>query len=151
MNVLTPVSKIMTSHLQVVLPNDPLSKVKELFDTYRFHHIPVVYFKKVVGIISRADFQAYYTTLDKHFESRFINAVLLNHHTAEEIMSTRLAKLNPEDRLNVAIEIFKDNLIHALPVVNADDELVGIVTTHDLIQQLAKEKINDLDYQLSEK
>ena len=62
-------------------------------------------------------------------------------------MSTKLAKVNPEDRLAVVIEIFKDNLIHALPVVNDEDELVGIVTTHDLIQQLAKEKINDLDYQ----
>jgi acetoin utilization protein AcuB len=147
MNVLTPVSKIMTRDLQIVLPSDPLSKVKELFDNYRFHHIPVVHYKKIVGIISRSDFQAYYTTLDKHFESRFINNVLLKHHLAEEIMTKRLAKVNPEDRLAVVVEIFKDNIIHALPVVNDADELVGIITTHDLIQQLAKEKIQDLDYQ----
>jgi acetoin utilization protein AcuB len=148
MNVLTPVSKIMTAHLDTVLPSDPLSKVKEIFDSHKFHHIPVVNYKKIVGIISRSDFQAYYTTLDKHFESRFINSVLLNHHLAEEIMSTRLAKVNPSDRLDVVIEIFKDNIIHALPVVNDDDELVGMITTHDLIQQLAKEKINDKDYQI---
>jgi acetoin utilization protein AcuB len=147
MNVLTPVSKIMTSNLQVVLPSDPLISVKQLFDTHRFHHIPVVHYKKIVGIISRSDFQAYYTTLDKHFEARFINDVLLKYHTAEEIMSTKLAKVNPNDRINVVVEIFKDNIIHALPVVNDDDELVGIITTHDLIQQLAKEKISDLDYQ----
>jgi acetoin utilization protein AcuB len=146
MNVLTPVSKIMTSHLQIVLPSDPLSKVKELFETHRFHHIPVVHYKKIVGIISRSDFQAYYSTLDKHFESRFINDVLLKYHVAEEIMTSKLAKVNPDDRINVVVEIFKDNIIHALPVVNDDDELVGIITTHDLIQQLAKEKINDLDY-----
>jgi acetoin utilization protein AcuB len=141
----------MTRHLQTVLPSDPLSKVKELFDTHRFHHIPVVQYKKIVGIISRSDFQAYYTTLDKHFESRFINTILLNYHVAEEIMTKKLAKINPDDRLNVVVEIFKDNIIHALPVVNDDDELVGIITTHDLIQQLAKEKINDFDYFLSEK
>jgi acetoin utilization protein AcuB len=146
MNVLTPVSKIMTRHLEIVLPSDPLSKVKELFDTHRFHHVPVVDYKKIVGIISRSDFQAYYSTLDKHFESRFINDILLKHHKAEEIMSTKLAKVNPDDRMNVVVEIFKDNIIHALPVVNDDDELVGIITTHDLIQQLAKEKISDLDY-----
>jgi acetoin utilization protein AcuB len=147
MNVLTPVSKVMTSHLQVVLPSDPLIDVKQLFDTHRFHHIPVVHYKKIVGMISRSDFQAYYTTLDKHFESRFINDILLKYHTAEEIMTSKLAKVNPDDRINVVVEIFKDNIIHALPVVNDDDELVGIITTHDLIQQLAKEKINDLDYQ----
>jgi acetoin utilization protein AcuB len=147
MNVLTPVSKIMTTHLQTVLPSDPLFKVKELFDANRFHHIPVVRYNKIVGMISRSDFQAYYSTLDKHFESRFINDVLLKYHKCEEIMSTKLAKVNPEDRLAVVIEIFKDNIIHSLPVVNNEDELVGIVTTHDLIQQLAKEKINDLDYQ----
>jgi acetoin utilization protein AcuB len=146
MNVLTPVSTIMTTHLEIVLPSDPLSIVKQLFDTHRFHHIPVVHYKKIVGIISRSDFQAYYATLDKHFESRFINDVLLKHHTVEEIMTRKLAKVNPNDRLNVVVEIFKDNIIHALPVVNDDDELVGIITTHDLIQQLAKEKINDSDY-----
>ena len=149
MNVLTPVSKIMTRHLETVLPSDPLSKVKELFDTHRFHHIPVVEYKKIVGIISRSDFQAYHTTLDKHFESRFINEVLLKHHFAEEIMTKRLGKVNPDDRLDVVVEIFKDNIIHALPVVNEDNELVGIITTHDLIQHLGREKINDLDYQIA--
>ena len=137
----------MTTDLQVVLPTDPLSKIKELFDKYSFHHVPVVRFKKVVGIVSRSDFQAYYATLDRHFESRFINDVLLKYHTVEEIMTSKLAKVNPDDRLYVAIEVFKDNVIHALPVVNADDELLGIITTHDLIRQLAREKITDLDYQ----
>jgi CBS domain-containing protein len=70
----------------------------------------------------------------------------LKYHTAEEIMTRKLAKVSPNDRLNVVVEIFKDNIIHALPVVNDEDELVGIITTHDLIQQLAKEKISDSDY-----
>jgi acetoin utilization protein AcuB len=138
----------MSTHLQIVLPSDPLSSVKQLFDTHRFHHIPVVHDKKIVGIISRSDFQAYYLTLGKHFESQFVNDILLKHHIAEEIMTRKLAKVNPNDRLNVVVEIFKDNIIHALPVVNDDDELVGIITTHDLIQQLAKEKINDSDYKI---
>ncbi len=141
-----PVSKIMSTHLLTVLPSDPLSMVKELFDTHKFHHIPVVRYKSIVGIISRSDFQAYYSTLSKHFAARLINESLLSTHTAEEIMVSKLAKVGPDDRIAVAVEIFKENVLHALPVVNDDDELVGIVTTHDIIRLLATEKINDADY-----
>ena len=63
---------------------------------------------------------------------------LLENHLAEEIMTTGLAKLDVEDRINVAIEVFKENLFHALPVLKGD-ELVGIVTTFDIIRMLSEE------------
>jgi CBS domain-containing protein len=34
----------------------------------------------------------------------------------------------------VAVDLFRENLFHALPVVNAKDELVGIVTPLDLLK-----------------
>jgi Mg/Co/Ni transporter MgtE len=46
----------------------------------------------------------------------------------------------------VAVEVFKENILHALPVVDVDDELVGIVTVHDIINMISKEKILDSDY-----
>jgi acetoin utilization protein AcuB len=56
-------------------------------------------------------------------------------------MTKGLAKLNPNDRINIALEIFMVNRFHAVPVVE-NDELVGIVTTYDIIKALASEPIS---------
>jgi acetoin utilization protein AcuB len=49
-------------------------------------------------------------------------------------MTKGLAVLESNDRIGVAIEIFKENLFHAIPIVD-DEELKGIVTTFDLIDK----------------
>ena len=56
-------------------------------------------------------------------------------------MTTGLAKLEPDDRINVALDVFCVNLFHALPVVK-DNELVGILTPFDIIKTLAEEKVS---------
>lgn len=133
-----PVSTIMTTQLVTVGPKDTLMKVKEIFDTHRIHHIPVVHEKKIIGMISKADMLlfiqgVYQTPYDKMLE----NTRLL-HYFADDIMTKGLAKLEADDRINVAIEVFKENLFHALPVVK-NGELVGIVTTFDIIRMLSDE------------
>ena len=47
----------MTPHtaLVTVNPDENLAQVKEIFDTHKFHHIPVVHFRDIVGIISKTD------------------------------------------------------------------------------------------------
>jgi acetoin utilization protein AcuB len=52
-------------------------------------------------------------------------------------MTKGLAVLSPDDRINVAIEVFKENILHAIPIVK-DGELIGLLTTHDIIKQLAR-------------
>lgn len=145
MNLVAPVSTIMTTNLLTVSPDDPMKVVKEIFDTHKFHHIPVVRLRKIVGIISKTDFTAYYTGLSRHFEDRFINDTLLQLHKAEEIMIKKVAKVEPDDHIAVAVEVFKENILHALPVVD-NGELVGIVTVHDIINMISKDKISDADY-----
>jgi len=64
---------------------------------------------------------------------------LLERAKAKDIMVRGLGKLEPDDRINVALEVFSRNWFHALPVV-ADGELVGIVTTQDVIRAILDEK-----------
>ena len=79
---------------------------------------------------------------------RFINETLLQLHKAEEIMTKNVAKVEPDDHIAVAVEVFKENILHALPVVE-NGELVGIITAHDIIKMISKDKISDLDYKAS--
>ena len=141
MNVLAPVKTIMSKDLITVTPTDKLTVVKEIFDENNIHHLPVVRFKELVGIISKSDFLHFLRGFSPNDEDRFVNFARLRAYNAEDIMTKGIAKLNPEDRINVALEIFMVNRFHAIPVVK-DGDLVGIVTTYDIIRTLAKESIS---------
>ena len=144
MNVIAPVSSIMSTDLLTVKADDNLNAVKDIFEKHRIHHIPVVIGKHIVGIISYSDFSHYVRGVDR-YEEKYIKERRLLQTKAADIMTEGLAKLEPEDRIDVAVNIFKENRFHALPVVS-DGELVGIVTTHDIIKLLADEKILDEYY-----
>jgi acetoin utilization protein AcuB len=136
MNVFAPVSTLMVTDLVTINPETSLRKVKEIFEEHSFHHLPVVNFRKIVGMVSRTDFDRFVGGLKKANEA---TTDLVEKTRAEEIMTKGLGKLEPDDRINVALEIFSKNWFHALPVVK-DDELVGIITTQDIIRALLNEK-----------
>jgi acetoin utilization protein AcuB len=144
MNLFAPVSSLMTDHkhLVTVNPEESLLKVKEIFDTHSFHHIPVVHFREIVGIISKSDFEHFMGGGSIYDNDRFINQLRLNTATAKDIMTKRLGKVESTDRLNVAVEIFTINRFHALPVVD-DGELVGIITPFDILKALGEERAAD--------
>jgi CBS domain-containing protein len=131
----SPVSAIMTKNVISVLPTDSLNAVKEFFATHRSHHLPVVEDKKMLGMISKSDFLAVSGGLGRIKREFLDEEAFLTEHTAAEIMVTGLAKLEPTSRINVAVNLFALNYFHALPVFD-NDELVGIITTHDIIKFL---------------
>lgn len=132
----------MTTDLVTVSQEDDLVHVKKVFETHKFHHLPVVEFKKIVGIISKTDFEHFTGGLSHAEEDRFLNEKKLARTKAKDIMTKGLGKLEPDDRINVALEIFSKNWFHALPVVK-NEELVGIVTTQDVIRKIMEEKPKD--------
>lgn len=138
MDFTAPVSRIMTRKLFTVVPGDPLTEVKKIFDEHRIHHIPVVKYTTLVGIISEVDFihvtKGHGTKAhDESTENEF-----LEKYTAEDIMTTGIATIESKERINVALQIFAENLFHALPIVD-DGQLVGMVTTFDIIKSLVEE------------
>ena len=141
MNVLAPVSTIMTSDVISVSKRDKLSKIRDIFNANRIHHIPVTHDNEVVGIISKEDLLLFVKGLKKNtVMSKIVNVNTeeLDDHHAEDIMTRGVGKLEPTDRINVALDIFSKNLFKALPVVQ-DGKLVGIITTFDIIKTLNDE------------
>ncbi len=129
-----PVSSIMTTKLQTVRPGDSVHKVMEIFRQFGFHHIPVVdEGEKLVGIISREDFLRISYELSLSTSSQTYSKVTYRSMKVEEVMTTNPISLEPEDTIGLAADIFLANEFHALPVIE-DQTIVGIVTTHDLLQ-----------------
>lgn len=139
MNLLDPVQNIMSTDLLVLPPSASMQEAGELFKGKKIHHIPVVYAGELVGILSKTDFL--------HFEHPYVETEAekekekqrLQHVKVSEMMTKGIAKLAPEDRINVALEIFKANRFHAIPVVD-HTRLVGILTPLDIIKHLDADK-----------
>ena len=139
MNLLAPVKTIMTSDLLTVSENDPLSRLKEIFEAHRFHHVPVTNGEELVGMISKTDFLFFTKGYLKSKIGQDFENIRLNTHEVKEIMTTGVATLDVNDKVNVALEVFKENLFHALPILE-EGKLAGIVTTFDIIKNLAEGK-----------
>ncbi len=140
MNIFAPVSSLMTDYHQLVTvaPEDSLAKVKEIFETHKFHHIPVVNFREIVGLISKTDFEHFMGGASHYDEDRFVNNMRLESTRVSELMTTRLGKVAPDDRINVVLEVFLINRFHALPVIE-NNELIGIITPFDIMTALSKQ------------
>jgi len=138
MDFTAPVSRFMTHKLVTVIPGDRLTVVKEIFDNQRIHHIPVVKFTTLVGLISKMDFIHFIKghAIMPHDEVTEQN--LLEKYTAEDIMTKGIATLDSGERMNVALQVLSENLFHAIPIVD-DGQLVGMLTTLDIIKVLVEE------------
>ncbi|MBK6699430.1 MAG: CBS domain-containing protein [Saprospiraceae bacterium] len=135
MNVKEPISTIMTRNLVTLTPEDDLLEVKNIFQNNAIHHIPVVHFRDLVGLVSKSDFLLYANSISDSSNIEIQEDQKLKFTKVKQIMVTRLGKLEPEDRIEVAIDVFLKNYFHCLPVVK-DGELMGLVTPFDILRQL---------------
>ncbi len=138
MDFTAPVSQFMTRKLATVVPGDSMEVVKEIFDTQRIHHIPVVRYTTLVGLISKSDFLHFLRGTAMTPYEQLVEQSRLRHYTAEDIMTTGIATLESNERVNVALQLFAENLFHAIPIVD-QGELVGMLTTYDIIRVLVDE------------
>jgi len=148
MNKMRPVKEIMVTGLITVTANDPLKMIYEIFQTENIHHLPVVEGRKIVGMISKADLLFFMDGKiheDESIYAKTIEKIRLNRFTAGDIMTKKLVTMDTTDPIRTAINLFTINKFHAIPILE-DDNLVGIVTTLDLIAALDKEPVNLEDY-----
>ncbi len=141
----TNIRIIMTEATLNVSPIEPFTKIETIFKNYPFHHIPVIEKdQSVVGIISRMDVSNFRKKVSLESSGQSYSQNMINNTYAKDIMTSEPTILDPDDTIGLAADIFLANKFHALPVTE-DNKLVGIVTTHDLLQYAFKEVIYGTD------
>lgn len=126
-----PVSRIMTTDLVTIGPMQPVVEARKQLDAHALHHLPVVEDGKLVGILSAADMLKFFM-LDK-------DAAVLNSIQVRQAMQFDPVVLPSTANLRDAAKKLVSGSFHALPVVEPDRTLVGIVTSSDLIEHLLKQ------------
>jgi CBS domain-containing membrane protein len=131
----TAVGNIMTDEVLTVTPDTIMADVAALFKVHPVHHIPVIEDGIVVGMISTTDLHKleHHFTLFRTHQAEEMNAAILKSLLAQEVMTTPVATIRSTDTVQFAADIFKENLFRALPVVDDQKKIIGILTPFDLM------------------
>ena len=117
-----PLSQIMTRNVVTAAADDTLAVARGIFLKNKVHHLPIVHGSKLVGILTTYDLFRV-TGPNKDYDQIYIR----------DVMTKKVATLEPEDKIGSAAELFLENLFHAVPIVK-EGELKGIVTSFDVIK-----------------
>lgn len=134
----TPVSAIMTKDVITLSSVDDLMTAEKLFKENNIRHIPVVSGKEIVGMLSYTDLLRISFADAVDDSETDVDTVVYNMFTLDQVMAKNLVKVTKDTTIKEVAEILAKKEFHALPVVEGN-ELVGIVTTTDLINYLLEQ------------
>jgi acetoin utilization protein AcuB len=129
------VADIMTRNVVVLSEEDNLGFIDAGMERYHFRHIPVVDGQRVVGILSDRDLARLSASpLEHPYDQAAKDRALKARTFVAEVMHRDVLTVPPDTRVLAAARLVLGSKIGALPVVTREGQLVGIVTTHDLLR-----------------
>lgn len=126
---------LMTIDPETVTQDASLREVATIMNRANIRQVLVVDDKKLVGIVTDRDVRLAVNsplTTDDPLE----RLELLNGFTAQDCMTPNPRSVTPETPVHKVAELLSMYKFGALPVVK-NDELVGIITVTDLLNQMA--------------
>ena len=134
----TPVSSIMTTTVISLHTKDTLETAESLFKENNIRHIPVIDGSKVIGMLSYTDLLRISFADAVGENEQDVDTVVYNMFTIEQVMTKNLVTVTSTTTIKEVADILSKREFHALPVVDKDN-LVGIITTTDLINFLLEQ------------
>ncbi|WP_340123066.1 CBS domain-containing protein [Methylobacter svalbardensis] len=137
------VEDLMTSKVFTVEQHDLIDRVFFLIHYERIRHLPVVEKGKVIGIVSDRDL---YKALGPKSNSQAIEATTGTGTTelhvvpkkVQHIMHRGVITVNRDTYASEAAALMAEHKIGALPVVDKDNKLVGILSSTDILRVFSK-------------
>jgi acetoin utilization protein AcuB len=129
------VKDIMSRNVVTVGLDDTLGLVKEIFDHSKFHHLLALEKGELLGVISDRDlFKALSPNIGTNIETYKDTATL--NKRVHQIMSRKPKILREDATVDAAIDLFNEHPISCIPILSADDRLVGILSWRDILRNL---------------
>lgn len=132
------VKTIMSRDVVTVQLGEAPSRVRAVLQEGRFHHLPVLDGKRLVGIVSSVDFMKASLSVWGS-DVRTIDALLDSQLRLADLMRAEPRTIRDTATIRDAAQALAHGEYHSLPVVEADGKLVGIVTSTDLIRYLLEQ------------
>lgn len=131
-------SRVMTVNVTCIAPETPLPRAQALMKSLRVRHLPVVTQGVLCGILS-----------DRDLLVRGVRAaegsLVVPDVPCGNVMTMHPLTCRAGTPVSTLAALMLDNRIDSLPIVNSRNELVGLVTSSDLLELLREpEQISDV-------
>lgn len=123
-----PASSTMTRHVVAAPPELSLQVAWDAMQEHRIRHMPVVKDGRLVGLLSDRDVLRYAQALDE--------ALLVPDVPVGEVMTLEVLTCAVATPVSAVARTFIEEKIDAMPVVDAERRLLGLVTSTDLLSLL---------------
>lgn len=148
------VADVMTANPIVVTPQTPLKEAIEILAGQKISGLPVVDDTgKLVGVISETDLMWQETGVETPPYIMFLDSVIYLQNPARhekeihkalgqivaDVMSDRVITIKPQKFVKEAARIMHEKKIRRLPVIDDNEEIIGIITQGDIIRMMAME------------
>jgi len=121
------ISDIMVTNPLYTTPNEKISKTELLMLRKNVNGLPVVDdTNKIIGIITQRDIRL----------ARFAVSLESSKTIVKNLMTPEPYTIKANDTIKKALEIMFENNIERLPVVNDNDELIGLVLEKIILHKL---------------
>jgi CBS domain-containing protein len=143
----------MTSDVVTVTPDTSVDEVARLIWEHKIGSVPVVENGHVVGIVTDYDLITRETDYDAPVFFSFLEAYFRIPGTGDEeqlrrilaisarqLMSSPAVTVGPDDTVQDVATLMYDKRLNALPVVDDDNALVGIVTRADIVRLMVADE-----------
>ena len=123
--------QILKSPAVSLLTNSSLAEAWELFKSRRFRHIPVLSLTgKLIGILSDRDLLQ---NLDRIHQNENAEGFSSNFQVGD-VMTTPVLTAHPDTEIREIARVLFDERIGAMPIMDDEGALVGIVTRSDILR-----------------
>lgn len=130
------VEEVMSSNVISIDMDERLEIVQKLFAKHQFHHLLVVDNRKeLVGVISERDLLKAISPNIELPTANVKDLATLNKRV-HQIVSSKVVCIHQFSPFSTAVKIFQEKKVSCLPVINANNIPVGIITWRDVIAWL---------------
>lgn len=114
---------IMSKNVLTLSPAARIRDAETMMVKHNIHHIPLIIDSKLTGLISKRDFAENLIDFEKEIR-------------LDKVMSKMVVAASESTLLRHVAEVFLNENINSLPIIDSDFVLTGIITHRDLLRWL---------------
>ena len=138
------IMKLATADVISIPPSKSIKDTAKVMMEHEFRRLPITDpgSGKVLGIVTVMDILDFFgggnkfNIIEKKYEDNFLAAI---NEPVREIMTRDVICLSNKSSIKDVVDVMLSNQIGAIPLIDADEKLAGIVTERDIALSLAGE------------
>ncbi|MGA2298022.1 MAG: CBS domain-containing protein [FCB group bacterium] len=129
----TTIDQIMTKGVFTVDLEDTVNKADQIMREQHVRHVPVLEDSKFIGMITEKSLMEYTLRQIYDYDDKLEEVGKNKIIDFQNIMTKDVHLIYPEDTIMKAVQVMAKYKVDYLPVVDWTKDLVGLVTTLDLL------------------